>query len=330
MKRKGLWMAVLVPVLAAGLWGLWGRNTRPVQRQTRFLMDTYCTIQVPGGVEVRPAIDHALDRMEAIDRRFNALTPDSPLYAFNRNGTPVSDPDLVALVETALDVSRRTDGAFDITVAPLMALWGFYGETPALPDESSIALCRDRVGWSHLAIRNGQLVRLREGVEIDLGGIAKGLAVAEAIQVLKDHDIHSALVDAGGDIYAMGQKYGRPWKVGIRRPDAKGGIIGALDVSDESVVTSGDYERCFEHDGIRYHHILDPKTGYPARGLCSVTVVSPDPVLADAFSTALFVLGPDRALAVARQPPQVEALLVTSDGRLLMSDGLKERFEDRR
>jgi thiamine biosynthesis lipoprotein len=225
----------------------------------------------------------------------------------------------------ALHVAERTSGAFDITVQPLMELWGFNTPAPAVPDRAQIEERRRSVNWRNLAIEHGQVVRRNAATRIDLGGIAKGYAVAEAVRVLKDAGIRSALVDAGGDIYAFGRTGGRPWRVGIRNPRGEG-IIGVLDLCEQSLATSGDYERCFERDGVRYHHILDPATGYPAGGVVSVTVLSSNATLADAWSTALFVLSAQRGLECAEAVPDVDALIVTSEGKRLYTSGLRDRI----
>jgi thiamine biosynthesis lipoprotein len=263
--------------------------------------------------------------MEDIDRRFNALNPLSPVYQFNKNSIPIADRDIVDLVRTALDVAERTDGAFDITVYPLVELWGFYAKAPAVPEAAQIAECLKRVGWRNLAIEDGKLVKRQNGTEIDLGGIAEGYAVTEAVRVLKEAGIRSALVDAGGDIYAFGHVRGRPWRVGVRNPRGDG-IIGAVDISDGSVSTSGDYERFFEKDGIRYPHIFDPKTGYPPRGVISATVVSSNAALADAWALAVFVMGAQKGLERIRELPGAEALVVTADGTTHVTPGLKARL----
>ncbi|MBI3987257.1 MAG: FAD:protein FMN transferase [Lentisphaerae bacterium] len=326
MKKSWFFLFVLVTAVAAGTVGVRLRKHEPVQKQTRFLMGALCTIRIPGGPEALPVIARALDRAEEIDRRFNPLNPGSPLYAFNQQGTPITQPDIVALVQTALDVSRKTDGAFDITVFPLIELWGFEGSSPRLPEQRQIDDCLKKVGWRKLVIEAGTLTKLEAGVKIDLGGIAKGYAVAEAVTVLTNANIRSALVDFGGDIYALGANRGKPWKIGIRKPVHDGGVLAGLDVSDMSLATSGDYERCFEKDGVRYHHILDPKTGYPARGIAGITVLTPDPTMGDAYSTALFVMGPERAMPHVAAIPSMEAVMITSKGTIDVSNGLKDRF----
>jgi thiamine biosynthesis lipoprotein len=167
------------------------------------------------------------------------------------------------------------------------------------------------------------LEKKKAGVKMDLGGIAKGYAVSQAAAVLRQNGVTSALIDAGGDIHAMGKKGRSPWKVGIKHP-RKDGILGFLEVSDLSVMGSGDYERTFVKEGKRYHHIFNPKTGYPVEGLTGSTLVHPDPMLADAWNTAIFVLGAEKGMRRVEAYPRMAALMVTDAGEILYSTGLKD------
>jgi thiamine biosynthesis lipoprotein len=322
--KKALLIIVMAAVAAAVVF--WGRpkadKPEPVQKETRFLMDTYVSIQVPGDPQAIKTIEKAFDRMEEVDRKFNVLNPESPLYRFNHENASITDPEILALLATALEISKESGGAFDVTVYPLVDLWGFFRGAPAVPARPDIAACLKNVGWRQLKIENGVLAKPNDGVKIDLGAIAKGYAVGEAVKVLKGAGVKSALIDAGGDIFAIGELRGRPWKVGIRNPRGEG-VMGALDVSDLTIVTSGDYERFFEKDGVRYHHILDPASGYPATGLMSVTVICDDATRADGLSTALFVLGPEKGMELVERLDGVEAIMVTKDRKILTSSGLK-------
>jgi FAD:protein FMN transferase len=296
------------------------------QSQTRFLLDTVCKIQVPGEKERIKSIEKAFTRIEEIDKKFNALNPESQIYKFNNSNISITDPEIVQLAQTALKVSEITQGAYDITVFPLVEAWGFYTENPALPDSHVVTEALSHVGYKLLKIENGTLVKLRDDVKIDFGSIAKGYAVGEAVKSLINDGIKSALVDGGGDIYALGKNYGKLWKIGIKNPRGDG-VAGALDMEDMTAVTSGDYERYFEKDGIRYHHILDPRTGYPARGIESLTVLSNDATLADAWSTALFVLGKDNALELAKKMKSFEILIIDDNGEKFVSPGLEGNIE---
>ena len=291
-----------------------GDKEIPIQTKTRFLMDTICTIQVPGDLSVLEYIDSAFDRMEEVDAKFNALNNESPIYAFNENDVPIVDEEIVGLIKTALQVSRESNGCFDITVYPMIDLWGFFTENPAVPDSETVQSLLSKVGYEGIAVENNTIIKSRKDVKIDLGSIAKGYAIGEAGKTLKNLGISSALIDGGGDVYALGMNGDKPWKIGIRNPRGED-MIGVLELVDMAVVTSGDYERYFEKDGVRYHHILDPRTGYPTKGTASVTVISPDPSLADAWSTALFVLGPKSGLASINGRDDLSALIVDSSGK---------------
>ncbi len=298
-----------------------------LQKQTSFMMDTYVTIYAGGPEETAiRAIDLALDRMQELDGKLNPRNSRSPLYAFNHQGVPISDPEVYEVVRAALRFSRESNGAFDITIFPLSELWGFTGESPRRPHEEEIKACLRSVGYQHLLLTAGELQKDQETVRIDLGGIAKGYAVAEAVKVLRAEGITSALVDAGGDVYALGRRDGRLWKVGVQAPRGED-LLGYLEVEDLAVMGSGDYERFFTEEGQRYHHILDPQTGFPAQGLAGITVISRDPMLADGWATALFVMGPEKGLQMANKIDEVEAIMVTTSGELLYSSGLENALK---
>jgi thiamine biosynthesis lipoprotein len=291
------------------------------------MMGTYVTVFV-GGPEhqARAAAEAALDRMEQVDDKFHAHNPDSPVYAFNNGGTPITDAEIVGVVRAAQELSRKTDGAFDMTIAPLVELWGFFGDSPRLPSPQEIQESLPLVGYQRITIEDGAVHKSDAGVSIDLGAIAKGYAVGEGLRALVQRGITSALIDAGGDIYAMGRRGDAPWKVGIRSPREEE-LLGYIEVEDLAVMGSGDYERFFMKDGVRYHHIIDPSTGYPARRLTGITVTCPDPMMADAWATALFVLGPERGMELVESEPDLETIMVTPDERILASSGFSTELK---
>ncbi|MFH1776849.1 MAG: FAD:protein FMN transferase [Candidatus Omnitrophota bacterium] len=295
-----------------------------VEKQTRFMMDTYVTISAVGARKITlPAINLALDRMQEIDVKFNRLNPKSPLFAFNHQGVAISDKEIVTVVAAALQVAKDANALFDITVAPLIDLWGFNENEPHLPSQQQIRETLTKVGYEHLSINNGILEKDNPDIAIDLGGIAKGYAVSEAVKVLKASGISAALVDAGGDVYAMGKKGRMSWHIGIQAPRQEN-LLGYLEIEDLAVMGSGDYERFFMKDGKRYHHILNPKTGCPADELAGITVVYPDPMLADAWATALFVLGPKKGMEIVAKIPRMEVMFVDTSDKIIYSSGLKK------
>jgi thiamine biosynthesis lipoprotein len=322
-KWKLVALSVFILILVLSGTRFYNRYRFHFEEQTRFMMDTYVTIYAVGPEKVTaPAITSALDRMQEIDNKFNSQNPESPVYTFNHQDIPIADPEIVALVRLALQIARDTDGAFDITIAPLIALWGFYGDSPRLPEKEAIKACLSRVGYQHLVLQNGMLHKNEAEVRIDLGGIAKGYSVLQAVEVLKKKGVSSALINAGGDVYALGKKGRDMWKVGIRSPRGDD-ILGYVEVEDLAVMGSGDYERFFVQDGKRYHHIFDPKTGYPAEGLSATTLIHPDPVVADAWNTAIFVLGPEDGLKWVEKISAMETVMVTTAGDIIYSNGLK-------
>ena len=327
MKKLKLVFIIIIMVVA-GFWAIRSYNTyiSHVEKEMRFMMDTYVTIYAVGPKAITSkAIELALNRMQEIDTKFNSLNPKSPVYAFNHTLDPISDKEIISLIQIALRISEESGGAFDISIAPLAELWGFYSKDYYLPAPQEIKDCLAKVGYQHLLLSNGKLVKDSEGVRIDLGGIAKGYAINEAIKVLKSNGVTSALIDAGGDVYGLGKKGSRLWKVGIKDPRGEG-IIGYVEVENLAVMGSGDYERFFIRDGERYHHIFNPKTGYPTQGVQSVILIYNDPVIAQAWTKIPFIMGPEKGLERLEKIPNIKAIIITESGKILYSSGLKKRF----
>jgi thiamine biosynthesis lipoprotein len=324
MKKINIFLAVIL-VLMLGAWSIRSYNLgkHRLAQQTRFLMDTYVTVYAAAPKkEALVAINRAFERMKEASTKFNAYDIQSPLYLFNQKNVPISDPEVLKVIRAALDVSEKTDGAFDITVMPLTRLWGFSAASgpPRLPLPDEIKEALKNVGFRHLSFKDGKLVKDQENIQIGLGAIAKGYVVGEAIKVLKDSGITSAIVVAGGDVYALGKNRSGFWKVGIKNPRGDE-PLGYLEVEDRAVMGSGDYERSFIKDNKRYHHIFDPRTGYPALRCQGTFVIYPDPILADAWATALFVMGPEAGSKIIEQMPDMESLVVTANGDIITSEG---------
>jgi len=285
-------------------------------------MDTYVSITAVGpAARIDKAIGLAFGRLEEINRKFNHLDSTSPVFAFNHGDGPLTDSELVSIIAGAQAVSEASGGAFDITVEPLLQLWGFYTRQYAVPSQAAIDSCLKLVGFRKLLVKDDRVTKLDPRVAIDLGGITKGYALKEAARVLRANGVDSAVVDAGGDVYAIGKKGNQNWKVGVRNPRGEG-IIGVAAVSNLALVTSGDYERFFYGpDSTRYCHIFDPRTGWPARGYVSSTVIMRDPVWAPGWSKVLFILGPE-AMALSDKAGGFEALLISDKLVASMSGGL--------
>jgi len=254
---------------------------------------------------------------------------DSPLTRLNEvaDGSPVEvPPELAALVARALTIARLSGGAFEPTFLGVGRLWDFKADPPVLPGDGDLEAALANVGWDRVRVDlEASTVAMPAGTRIGLGGIAKGYGVDRAMQVLVDGGATSGIVNAGGDLKALGAKDGRPWEIAIKHPRERERAIAIVPVSNVALVTSGDYERFFEVEGERFHHILDPRDGRPARGCMSATVTAPDAALADAVATALCVLGPEVGLELVERLPRVEALVVGMDGEVSRSSGLAER-----
>jgi len=301
----------------------------PAVRERRLgVMGTDLQIKVRGrGIA---ALDAALEAAEAEMRRIEDLMTDwrpSPLTALNAaagKGPQVVDRELAAIVSRALQMGLLTGGAFDPSYAGVGTLWDFKKKPPRVPSPDEVARALERVGYQRIRIdAEAGTVDLPEGMRIGLGGIAKGYGVDRAMEVLRDRGIEHALVNAGGDLKALGLDGPAPWEIAIKHPRDRERVIAVLQVSNTALVTSGDYERFFEHEGQRFHHILDPRTGYPSTGAMSATVVAPNAEFADALATALCVMGPDSGIALIESLPRVEAILVAMDGRVHASTGLR-------
>jgi len=232
-------------------------------------------------------------------------------------------PELFDLLNTALDYSRVTDGAFDITYASVGYLYDFRKHVR--PDEKEIKAALPGVNYRHVVLDPAQhtVSFTQPGVRIDLGGIAKGHSVDRGIALLQGRGVAHALVTAGGDSRIIGDRFGKPWVVGIRHPDRKQEVIARIPLEDAAISTSGDYERYFDEGGVRYHHIIDPGTGHSASKVRSATIIGPTATRTDGLSKTAFVLGPERALEIYNRLDDIDAILVTPDGRVLYSKGLE-------
>jgi len=271
------------------------------------------------------ALVEAVKELRRVEDVFTTWRPSelTRLNAAAGHGPQVVSREQVKLIARALKISELSKGAFDVTFYSVGKLWDFKATPPKLPDTAEIKAALEKVGWTKVKVDLAQSsVELPAGTKIGLGGIAKGYGVDRAMRVIMKRGIRHALVNAGGDLKALGRDRGQPWEVAVRNPRQREQILAVLPVSNVCVVTSGDYERFFEHEGKRYHHILDPRTGYPSQGCISATVTAPDAAFADSLATALCVLGPKEGLALVESLPRVEAILVDLSGKVHVSKGL--------
>ncbi len=275
------------------------------------------------------AVKAAENEINRIDALLSVQNKNSEIYKLNRDKSISAASDTLALVNRGIEIYTLTDGAFDITIEPLSRLWGFYtGLENRIPTQEEIDNALKFVGAENIKIDKSNII-LNEETSLDLGGIAKGYASSIAAQILKERGVSSAIISLGGNIRTVGTKPdGSKWNIGITDPDDNTKEIGILSVSDTAVVTSGGYQRYFEENGQIYHHIIDTKTGYPAKsGLKSVTVVSKDDTLADALSTGLFVMGLEKSKEFYRKNSTLfEAVFVTDKNEVYITENLKNSF----
>ncbi|MDR0570809.1 MAG: FAD:protein FMN transferase [Clostridiales Family XIII bacterium] len=296
-------------------------------------LDTVSAVTLYGS-DSRRIIDEVFAAVSDIDMRMSAISQDSELARISAGaGGPVAvSSDVFALVEEALAISAETNGAFDPTIRPVATLWDLGSGNERIPSDNEIAEAMSKIGYARVTLdkttRGVSLDSL--GMALDLGGIAKGYACDTAVAILKKNGARRGIIDLGGNIYAYGTKLGgKPWVVGVRTPiPGENGYFCTLNVSDKAVVTSGAYERFFEKDGRRYHHIFDPSTGRPAdNGLLSVTIVASSATVADALSTACFVMGAERGRAFLAERRDAEGIFVTEGMDVLLSPGLLGQVE---
>lgn len=276
--------------------------------------------------EGEKAISAVLEEMRRVDAAMSTYKPQSELSIVNaqaaKHAMPISQ-ELFDLLQTSVEYSRLTGGAFDVTYASVGFMYDFRERVR--PDEAQIEKALPGINYRHLILdpKTRTVKFAREGVRVDLGGIGKGHAVDRGIAILQARGVQHALVSAGGDSRIIGDRFGNPWVVGIRHPDRKNEVIARIPLEDAALSTSGDYERYFDEKGVRYHHIIDPKTGRSASKVRSATIIGPTATRTDGLSKTAFVLGPDKALELYNSLEDIDAILVAPDGRVLYTKGLE-------
>jgi len=276
------------------------------------------------------ALEAVMADMRRIDNLMSHYKPESELSQINAHAyqEPVRvDKELFDLIKLSTYYSQITDGAFDITYASVGYLYDYRRHIH--PSEAQIKSALPAVNWHNLLLdETHHTVRFEHaGMRIDLGGIGKGYAVDHGIAILKARGFKHAVVTAGGDTRIIGDHMGRPWLVAIRHPDDPSKVVTRIPLSDSAMSTSGDYERYFDENGVRYHHIIDPHTGHSASKVRSATVIAPTATQTDGMSKTAFVLGPEKALEIINRMPEYDAVFVCPDGRVLYSNGLRPPAE---
>lgn len=292
-------------------------------------MDTIMSLTAYG-VNREKALENAQKEIFRLNDLLSVGVESSEVSQVNRMGTLTLSEDTMKIVERSLELYTRTEGAFDITVYPLMELWGFISQNYHVPTAEELSVTLAQVGANRLTLdTTSNTLTLGEGQAIDLGGIAKGYTSQRIVEEFQAAGVTSGIVSLGGNVHCLGSKPdGTPYRVGIREPNNEGDIAAIVEVTNSAVITSGGYERFFvdEESGLTYQHILDPSTGIPAESdLLSVTIISEDGMLADCLSTALYIMGLDKASDFWRNySDQFQAVFIDTDNRIYVTEGLKE------
>jgi FAD:protein FMN transferase len=316
------------------------RDKNEEYTQTKILMDTPVKLRAYGP-NAKKAVEESFQRLEEIEKMASSNISTSDVTKINNaSGKDYVKvhPEIIKMVETSIKYSKLSDGAWDITIAPIIDLWGIGSDKERIPSDAEIKAKLPLVGYDKISINkdDNSVLLKKQGMAIDLGGIAKGFSADEVLKIYKKYDIKNGLIDLGrSSMYAVGKsETGNPWSIGIKHPRSEDNqnYLGIIKISDEALSTSGDYERYFIKDGKRYHHIINPLTGYPAdNGVVSDTIVidgdSPDSnMLADLLTTTVFALGPEKGIKLLESLPNVSGETTTADNKIYTSSNFKERL----
>lgn len=306
---KRIVILVICLVLLCGC----AENTSAEQHsKTVFAMDTVMELSIYGDEKLLAGAEKIISDAE---NRLSATRQDSEIYKLNTNGQGEVSENTFALLERSLELCRLTDGALDISVYPVAKAWGFTTGEHRVPNVDELNTLLKSVDYSKIVLGDNNTVLLGDNMQIDLGSTAKGWLGDAVLDYFRSNGVESALINLGGNVQALGAKPdGNPWQVAVKDPSGEG-YAGVVEITGEAVITSGGYERYFEQDGVRYHHIIDPSTGCPAdSGLLSVTVIGESGVCCDALSTALFVMGLDKATDFIKRNSGFDVIFITDNG----------------
>lgn len=303
-------------------------NKSEPSKETRFLLNTIVEITIYDK-NSQKLINEMFNEIQSMENRYSRYMEDSEISTINNNpGTFVNvSEDTFELIEQGLYFSTISDGLFDISIGPLVDLWGINQENPKVPSQAEIDSVKGRIDYRKISInRENKTISVASGISLDTGAIAKGFITDKLVSVLREKKVDSALLNLGGNLYLHGTKPdGSFWTVGIRDPfGLQGDYIATVSLTDMSIVTSGIYERFFEEDGKRYHHILNPKTGYPEDNeLASVSILSPSSTMCDGLSTTCFLLGLNDGMELIESLDDAEVIMITKDKKIYLSSGIK-------
>lgn len=339
MTNKKQKLFYICAVLMMALAVLASTNQKNRQRDpitaTAFKLNTVVKITIYDSQDQR-ILDEAMALCDTYEKIFSRTMEESELYQLNHgllaqeNGAYMLSDELAELVSQGLAYSELSEGAFDISIEPLSSLWDFTSGEKNIPTQQEIDRAKTLVNYKDVLLSDNQLRFAKEGMSLELGAIAKGYIADRIKDFLISRGVKSAIIDLGGNVLCVGKRInGEPFRIGIQRPFANRSEQAAtVEIEDKSVVSSGVYERCFEKDGTLYHHILNPQDGYPYRnGLISVTIISNESVDGDGLSTSCFALGLEKGMDLINSLPDVQAVFITEDGELHLSEGFEEELK---
>lgn len=325
MKNTLLYGALVIVLFLIGFF-IAQINSDEIQivKRSQILLGTIVEIQVKSNDEQKAedAITKAFAEVKRIDDLFTTYNQSSSVWKINNSLDSVIyvDSEIYDLIVLCDSVTKISENCFDVSLDNLIKIWGFDSGNPHLPKKDSIELALTKCCWKNIKIGEQNKIIKKNNVTLNFGAIAKGYAVDRAIDVISNAGFTNALVNAGGEIKVVGSE----WIVGIQHPRKTNEILKKIKLENSSIATSGDYEQYFELDGIRYHHILNPKSGYPAKGLQSVTIINKSNAYADALATAVFVMGKEKGIKLIEQLENTEAMLVDNDGKIIYSNGFEK------
>ncbi len=324
MKKKFIYGSLVIVLFIVGFIFARKGNDKGTVKRTRILLGTVVEIQTRGVDENKSdeAINKAFEEINRIDVEFSPYKKESPVWKLNHNKDSVITvtPEIYKIMELSDSLWKESRGAFDVSLESLTEVWGFNGNNPSEPDESKRLKARALSGWQHVRLLGNNSFSRNADVGLNFGAIAKGYAVDMAIGILKENGIKDCLVNAGGEIKALGDE----WVIGVQHPRKENSIIAEIKLNGMSVATSGDYEQYFMKDGKRYDHIMNPHTGFPADSCRSVTVIAGNDTEADGLSTAVFVLGPKKGMNLIESLPGIEAMIIDVSGKMRLSSGFNK------
>lgn len=300
-------------------------------QKTTYALGTIIDFNITAGGS-EEVVDQMIAELNRIEAKMSVNIEESEIMALNQMAGVESfevSKELYDLIETSIYYGRVSSGGFDISLGPIIDLWGIGTEAERVPESSEIEPLLGLVGYNKIQLLDNNHIYLEEGMKLDLGGIAKGYAADQLVAIAKEGGITSGFINLGGNVVVIGEKeVDTPFNIGVQNPfDGRNAYIGFVSVSDMTVVTSGDYERYFDFEGVRYHHLFDSITGYPSQSdVNGVSIVADSSMDADALSTAVFVLGVEEGIRLIEEMSGVECVVITVDNNLYMTDGFREVF----